>query len=97
MKKFEKMYYLVELITDFRSYLTVQHLFLFAKTKTDFQNLLAQEKAPFEVLGAGANILQQLSPQTVGQQTTAPMATSNPFAQAAGIIGTGVGLKNLIG
>ena len=64
---------------------------------TDFQNLLAQEKAPFEVLGAGANILQQLSPQTVGQQTTAPMATTNPFAQAAGIIGTGVGLKNLLG
>ena len=63
----------------------------------DYQNMLAQEKAPFEVLGAGANILQQLSPQTVGQQTTAPMATTNPFAQAAGIIGTGVGLKNLIG
>ena len=35
---------------------------------TDFQNLLAQEKAPFEVLGAGANILQQLSPQTVGNK-----------------------------
>jgi hypothetical protein len=33
---------------------------------TDFQNLLAQEKAPFEVLGAGANILQQLSPQNSG-------------------------------
>jgi len=63
----------------------------------DYQNMLAQEKAPFEVLGAGANILQQLSPQTVGQQTTAPMATSNPFAQAAGIIGTGVGLSNLLG
>ena len=63
----------------------------------DYQNMLAQEKAPFEVLGAGANILQQLSPQTVGQQTTAPMATTNPFAQAAGIIGTGVGLRNLMG
>jgi hypothetical protein len=63
----------------------------------DYQNLLAQKQAPFETLGAGANILQQLSPQTVGQQTTAPMATTNPFAQAAGIIGTGVGLKNLIG
>ena len=64
---------------------------------TDFQNLLAQEKAPFEVLGAGANILQQLSPQTVGQQTISPMATTNPFAQAAGIVGTGVGLRNLMG
>jgi len=63
----------------------------------DYQNLLAQKQAPFETLGAGANILQQLSPQTVGQQTIAPMATTNPFAQAAGIIGTGVGLKNLIG
>ena len=63
----------------------------------DYQNLLAQKQAPFETLGAGANILQQLSPQTVGQQTTAPMATTNPFAQAAGIIGTGVGLKNLLG
>ena len=63
----------------------------------DYQNMLAQKQAPFETLGAGANILQQLSPQTVGQQTTAPMATTNPFAQAAGIIGTGVGLKNLIG
>ena len=63
----------------------------------DYQNMLAQKQAPFETLGAGANILQQLSPQTVGQQTTAPMATTNPIAQAAGIIGTGVGLKNLIG
>ena len=63
----------------------------------DYQNLLAQKQAPFETLGAGANILQQLSPQTVGQQTIAPMATTNPFAQAAGIIGTGVGLKNLLG
>ena len=63
----------------------------------DYQNLLAQKQAPFETLGAGANILQQLSPQTVGQQTISPMATTNPFAQAAGIIGTGVGLKNLLG
>ena len=63
----------------------------------DYQNLLAQQQAPFETLGAGANILQQISPQTVGQQTISPMATTNPFAQAAGIIGTGVGLKNLLG
>jgi len=63
----------------------------------DYQNLLAQQQAPFETLGAGANILQQISPQTVGQQTISPMATTNPFAQAAGIMSTGVGLKNLLG
>ena len=63
----------------------------------DYQNRLNLQNAPFQQLSTAAGILQQLSPQTVGQQTIAPLPQTNPFAQAAGIIGTGVGLQNLLG
>jgi len=63
----------------------------------DYQNRLNLANAPFQQLSTAAGILQQLSPQTVGQQTIAPLPQTNPFAQAAGIVGTGVGLQNLLG
>ena len=63
----------------------------------DYQNRLNLANAPFQQLSTAAGILQQLSPQTVGTQTIAPLPQTNPFAQAAGIVGTGVGLQNLLG
>ena len=64
---------------------------------TAYQNQLAQQNAPFQQLSSAAGILQQLSPQVMGQQTTAPLPQTNPFAQAAGMLGTaGVGLANLM-
>ena len=63
----------------------------------DYQNRLNLQNAPFQQLSTAAGILQQLSPQTVGQQTIAPLPQTNPFAQAAGIVGTGIGLQNLLG
>ena len=65
---------------------------------TDYQNQLALQNAPFQQLSTGAGILQQLSPQLTGQQTTAPLAQGNPYAQAAGLMATGAGgLGALIG
>jgi len=65
---------------------------------TAYQNQLALQNAPWQQLSAGANILQQLSPQMVGQQTTAPLPQSNPYLQAAGAIGSiGTGLGALMG
>ena len=65
---------------------------------TDYQNQLALQNAPFQQLSTGAGILQQLSPQIQGQQVTAPLPQSNPYAQAAGIMATGAGgLGALIG
>ena len=61
------------------------------------QNLAAMQNAPFQQLSTGAGILQQLLPNMVGQQTVAPLPQTNPFAQAAGIVGTGVGLQSLLG
>jgi hypothetical protein len=64
---------------------------------TDYQNQLALQNAPFQQLSTGAGILQQLSPQVMGQQVTAPLPQTNPYAQAAGIIGSaGVGLGALL-
>ena len=61
-------------------------------------NLQALQNAPFQQLSTGAGILQQLSPQMVGQQTTAPLPQTNPYLQAAGAIGSiGTGLGALIG
>tara|TARA_R110000803_G_scaffold3551_1_gene11925 strand:- start:402 stop:950 length:549 start_codon:yes stop_codon:yes gene_type:complete len=63
-----------------------------------FQNQTALQNAPFQQLSTGAGILQQLSPQIQGSQTVAPLATSNPYAQAAGLMATGAGgLGALIG
>ena len=56
-----------------------------------FQNQTAMQNAPFQQLSSGAGILQQLSPQMVGSQVTAPLPTSNPYAQAAGLMATGAG------
>ena len=61
------------------------------------QNLAAMQNAPFQQLSTGAGILQQLLPNMVGQQTVAPLPQTNPFAQAAGIVGTGVVLQSLLG
>jgi hypothetical protein len=58
---------------------------------TDYQNQMALQNAPFQQLSSGAGILQQLSPQVMGQQVTAPLPQSNPYAQAAGIMATGAG------
>ena len=61
-------------------------------------NLQALQNAPFQQLSTGAGILQQLSPQVMGQQVTAPLPQTNPYLQAAGAIGSmGVGLGSLIG
>jgi hypothetical protein len=61
-------------------------------------NLAALENAPFQQLSAGAGILQQLPGIGGGQQVVAPLAQTNPFAQAAGLIATGAGgLGALIG
>ena len=65
---------------------------------TAYQNQLALQNAPFQQLSSAAGILQQLSPQVMGQQTTAPLPQSNPFLQAAGAVGSiGTGLGALIG
>jgi len=64
-------------------------------------NLAALQNAPFQALSTGAGILQQLSPQMVGQQTTAPLPQSNPWMSGIGTAGTlygmGQGLGSLIG
>jgi len=61
-------------------------------------NLAALQNAPFQQLSAGAGILQQLSPQVMGQQVTAPLPQTNPYAQGAGLMaGMAGGLGSLIG
>ena len=61
-------------------------------------NLAALENAPFQQLSAGAGILQQLPGIGGGQQVVAPLAQTNPYAQAAGLLATGAGgLGALIG
>ena len=65
---------------------------------TDYQNQTALQNAPWQQLSTGAGILQQLSPQIPGTQTTAPLAQGNPYLQAAGAVGSmGVGLGALMG
>ena len=61
---------------------------------TAYQNQLNLQNAPWQQLSSGAGILQQLSPQMMGSQTTAPLPQTNPYMQAAvaiGSIGTGLG------
>jgi hypothetical protein len=58
---------------------------------TAYQNQIALQNAPWQQLSSGAGILQQLSPQMMGSQTVAPLPTTNPYAQAAGIMATGAG------
>ena len=65
---------------------------------TAYQNQLAMQNAPYQQLSSAAGILQQLSPQVMGQQVTSPLPQTNPFAQAAGLLATGAGgLGALIG
>ena len=63
----------------------------------DFANQLRAQQAPFETLSAGANILQALTPTTTSTQTIAPLAQTNPYAQAAGLLTGGAGLAGLLG
>ena len=67
----------------------------------DYQNQLALANAPFQQLSTGAGILQQLSPQVMGQQVTAPLPQSNPWmsgiSTAGTLYGMGQGLSSLIG
>ena len=58
---------------------------------TDFVNRTALFNAPFQQLSSAAGILQQLSPQLIGQQTVAPLPQTNPFVQAAGLTATAAG------
>ena len=64
---------------------------------TGTANLAAMQNAPFQRLSAGAGIMGQLLPGGAGTQVVAPLAQTNPYAQAAGIIGSaGVGLGALL-
>jgi len=65
---------------------------------TGTANLAAMQNAPFQRLSAGAGIMGQLLPGGAGTQVVAPLAQSNPYAQAAGLLATGAGgLGALIG
>jgi hypothetical protein len=65
---------------------------------TGTANLAAMQNAPFQRLSAGAGIMGQLLPGGAGTQVVAPLAQTNPYAQAAGLIATGAGgLGALIG
>ena len=60
-------------------------------------NLAAMQNAPYQRLSAGAGIMGQLLPGGAGTQVVAPLAQTNPYAQAAGLIGSaGVGLGALL-
>ena len=61
-------------------------------------NLAAMQNAPYQRLSAGAGIMGQLLPGGAGTQVVAPLAQTNPYAQAAGLLATGAGgLGALIG
>jgi len=64
-----------------------------------YQNQLNQMMEPFRRISFGSQTLQQVTPGAgTAQQTVAPMPTTNPFAQAAGIITGGIGgLGALVG
>ena len=66
---------------------------------TDYQNQLNQMMEPFRRLSFGSQTLQQVTPGAgTATQTIAPMPTTNPIAQAAGIITGGLGgLGALVG
>ena len=65
----------------------------------DYQNQLNQMMEPFRRISFGSQTLQQVTPGAgTAQQTVAPMPTTNPIAQAAGIITGGLGgLGALVG
>ena len=51
-------------------------------------NLAAMQNAPYQRLSAGAGIMGQLLPGGAGTQVVAPLAQTNPYAQAAGLLAT---------
>ena len=69
----------------------LQQQLLQSTADTDFANRTALFNAPFHQLSSAAGILQQLSPQLIGQQTVAPLPQTNPFVQAAGLTATAAG------
>ena len=69
----------------------LQQQLLQSTADTDFANRTALFNAPFQQLSSAAGILQQLSPQLIGQQTVAPLPQTNPFIQAAGLTATAAG------
>ena len=69
----------------------LQQQLLQSTADTDFANRTALFNAPFQQLSSAAGILQQLSPQLIGQQTVAPLPQTNPFVQAAGLTATAAG------
>ena len=65
---------------------------------TQTANLAAMQNAPYQRLSAGAGIMGQLLPGGAGTQVVAPLAQTNPYAQAVGLLATGAGgLGALIG
>ena len=64
---------------------------------TDYQNQMALANAPWQQLSSGAGILQQLSPQMVGSQTTAPLPQSNPWMSGIGTAGSLYGMGQGMG
>ena len=76
----------------------LQQQLLQSTADTDFANRTALFNAPFQQLSSAAGILQQLSPQLIGQQVVAPLPQTNPFIQAAGLTATAAcGLGALLG
>ena len=69
----------------------LQQQLLQSVADTDFANRQSLFNAPFQQLSSAAGILQQLSPQLIGQQTVAPLPQTNPFVQAAGLTATAAG------
>ena len=69
----------------------LQQQLLQTTADTDFANRQSLFNAPFQQLSSAAGILQQLSPQLIGQQVTAPLPQTNPFVQAAGLTATAAG------
>ena len=69
----------------------LQQQLLQSTADTDFANRQSLFNAPFQQLSSAAGILQQLSPQLIGQQTVAPLPQTNPFIQAAGLTATAAG------
>jgi len=64
---------------------------------TGYQNQLQGMMEPYRRLSFGQQMLQGLGPMGNTQQTVAPYPTTNPYVQAAGVIGGTAGLAGLIG
>ena len=62
-----------------------------------YQNQLQGMMEPYRRLSFGQQMLQGLGPMGSTQQTVAPYPTTNPYVQAAGVIGGTAGLAGLIG